>query len=574
MRRLRIRGTLFAALSLLLSICSALAEEYTVDDGPLQYKVWFYTGDATSSSRAVFSVTNLLDSPQELRFQERQDMPEFQYLTTSSAAKVLSVAGFVMGIPCQTKGWGPLCTPPWQYEWKGLSLKPHDTIRWTLQLEEMAPALLGLGVETIDFNFPSLSPYREKYIAGSLPPRFTISGVRFKRTELRSAESWNELFRQIAGHRLFFYQRALDPSFPNHEEIWELALYNRNPVARLSALSALGFRIIEPDPGLVRELYPRWSEPKWQKHLEHALHDKESRAVRQLALEIAAVIPDQTPELLDLWTERVMDDDSAVSYDAFRHLRALSEKSPESASAVRKYVIRSLESTNEEVRTRAVDLLAPYNDPAAIEPLARLYTRFPKDSIATVLIIHVRQNPTYAWALVPLLRSDSRQVRLFATETLAKLGDKDAVALLRKALHSPDIETRRQATHAMSEVKDLDSIPVLITALKDSDSSIRRGSELALSNMAWREWHWVDKGKPMTIEAAPSRVTAGIAYFRNAKGKEVAIPFEQLDPKDRESIIWWNSPDNDIFPREEWERQKAIWKQQHEERFGKRGSRR
>lgn len=83
-------------------------------------------------------------------------------------------------------------------------------------------------------------------------------------------------------------------------------------------------------------------------------------------------------------------------------------------------------------------------------------------------------------ALLPLLKGEDKELRLFAAQALGKLGDERAVNELSPLLKDGDRDWRRRAVDALGELGGERAVDALVPMLKDEDHRVRVDTVTAL----------------------------------------------------------------------------------------------
>jgi HEAT repeat protein len=177
------------------------------------------------------------------------------------------------------------------------------------------------------------------------------------------------------------------------------------------------------------------------------------------------------------------------------------------------FLLDRLENGNAEERTGAAWALGRSGGPDVLEPLSRaaqrdsdMYVRvnaikalarFPDDAARNVLVQQLaadkeeiqaealkalgdERHASEHAAVGALCRSESAAIRSIAADTLARMGDAEALAYLEPMTDDPDKDVRNMVAFAMGKLGDDTTIAVLTPMLQDEEWEVRANAAQAL----------------------------------------------------------------------------------------------
>lgn len=136
-------------------------------------------------------------------------------------------------------------------------------------------------------------------------------------------------------------------------------------------------------------------------------------------------------------------------------------------------LIKALGCKDATVRLAAIGALAPFKDPAAVEPLTELLRdKSPAIRGAAVLALSTRGGLRVVEPLIGALDDRDPDVRAAA-----------APAVYRRLMSDPDQDTRRATAAALGRRRDVNAVEPLIKAVMDADEDVRVASIRALQGI-------------------------------------------------------------------------------------------
>ena len=207
------------------------------------------------------------------------------------------------------------------------------------------------------------------------------------------------------------------------------------------------------------------------------------------------------------------------------------ERCVEVGAAALEPLAAALQSTDEQVRRRAAEVLGRLGDPRAAELLLGYLRRVGQWALADfqqsglmgclpairATMLFRKEAPlgalvsTGAAAVPPLigaLEDSNWIVRMGAVEALGEIGDPRAAAPLVYRLGDPSEDVRAAAARALGKTGDAGAVSPLTAALKDPGGSVASGAAEALGRLGQR----AEEAIPALVQA----MSAGDCYLRRS----------------------------------------------------------
>jgi len=194
---------------------------------------------------------------------------------------------------------------------------------------------------------------------------------------------------------------------------------------------------------------------------------------------------------------------------------------------------RRLEDPIDEVRMRALDILADSDDPITIARLRKVVQVGDEEFvIAAILSLAQRREGSEKWVaeLYAFTQSQSRAVREGAARALGRVPTRDALTLLHRLLRDDELQVRLAALEMIGARRQIQSIPRLINALGPQENlfthevahqlRLLTGVDHGSSQKRWRAWFEAEGGdfRICTLAEASALEEARQAR-RNAEGE-------------------------------------------------------
>ena len=146
---------------------------------------------------------------------------------------------------------------------------------------------------------------------------------------------------------------------------------------------------------------------------------------------------------------------------------AFSERQRAYADQIREIAWRYLVPTNEAAWAEGRNRILSMNDPAAVEPLARILSTGPVEHrlLEAEALAGIPGDEARRTLIRMILSENSKSAFLAAIQRLRSRADSDRVGPLLRALDSPT-EARRRAAYALGELRAESAIPALIAHLR------------------------------------------------------------------------------------------------------------
>ena len=164
-------------------------------------------------------------------------------------------------------------------------------------------------------------------------------------------------------------------------------------------------------------------------------------------------------------------------------------------------VDRRLEDPDDEVRLRALQLVAQRRDPADRDQLRRVALGGSAEfALAAMLTLAESRggDEDFLLELYAYTQSESEATRRAAAAALSRIPTRDALSLLHRLLRDPDLEVRLEAVAGLEQARQLASIPRLIAALGGPRELITHsvaralrmitGEDHGVSRDRWTSW--------------------------------------------------------------------------------------
>ena len=191
--------------------------------------------------------------------------------------------------------------------------------------------------------------------------------------------------------------------------------------------------------------------------------------------------------------------------------------------AVRKYLIKALGRTGgpkvirflaetladegEEIRSQARAALEPYGKPVFFDALAASLDLATGLAVKETLLLLAKENDSSALDLIiPFLRHEDTEYRLYGVEALEACRSPKTSLLLAQMLKDSDSDVRERAVRALGETRAPNRLSALEDALRHDDAGIARRAAMVLSGIA-------DAGIPSILKKALSHEDEEIRWI-------------------------------------------------------------
>ena len=159
-----------------------------------------------------------------------------------------------------------------------------------------------------------------------------------------------------------------------------------------------------------------------------------------------------------------------------------------SISQAQELLLDNLESEDQDLRRRSIDLLGEFNVSAAVEPLVRaLQDTDPQIRSSAAEALRRLEDPGTFQPFIPLLSDPDPEQRLLAAEALLKLEDEAVNGPLIALLQDEDVRVRRKALPVLERLDSTLALRLLVPLLEDSNAAVRSDAVQQLGSLHQEE---------------------------------------------------------------------------------------